>query len=410
MTVPSTKTWLDQLFGALHGFRFVRSLIVFGICAAIVLNDGAAAPAARTSAVDSSNSLAMMVAHRRPLAKFHGITIISPPGLWLTYAAAYMSANMGEPARTPKDKTEQRDALQAIMLNLAMAMGYSEAPSHDRILSDAAALKMSSGGSSIGMRLWTHDSAALEKAKRSELARLGVTFIIGEMSQSIRSEMDAWLSQRSHGALGSIDSEVAGMRTGVLFTTVEHRLAFPSSDRDASIVSPPFIPTSQGGVASLPGKSISYFSDATGVTAIQLAAPSGRFYLFTGSTDHLRRMLDGLSISKWTEIKSRFNPEPGRIVDAFASQSSYDFLSLVPLGDLHLWGSNRGAALQRGSIEFDGGKLDLVATSEFVAEGCCGDYMINPRTESQFQWTSLAPLVFIDEAPGGLILFLGYRL
>lgn len=352
----------------------------------------------------------MMVAHRRPSAKFHGSTIISPPGLWLTYAAAYISANMGEPARTPEEKTKQRDDLQAVMLNLATVMGYSEAPSHDRILSDAATLKVSAGGSTVAMRLWTHDRAAIEKATQSDLARLGVTFISREMSGSTRSEMNAWLSRQSNGTFRSIGNEVAGMSTGVLFTTVAHRLAFSSSAREASIVSPSFIPTSQGGVASLPGKSISYFSDATGVTAIQLAAPSGRFFLFTGSPDDLRRMLDSLSIPKWTEMKSRFTSRPGRIVDAFASQSAYDFLSLVPIGDLHLWGSDRGAALQRGSIEFSGGKLDLAATSEFVAQGCCEDAVVNPLTESQFQWTSLAPLVFIDEAPSGLILFLGYRL
>ena len=55
-------------------------------------------------------------------------------------------------------------------------------------------------------------------------------------------------------------------------------------------------------------------------------------------------------------------------------------------------------------------KIDLVAATESVASGCCADFAVNPRTESQYQWSSLEPLVFVDEAPSGLIMFLGYRL
>jgi hypothetical protein len=117
-----------------------------------------------------------------------------------------------------------------------------------------------------------------------------------------------------------------------------------------------------------------------------------------------------MSIPSWAEIKSRFKTRPGRIVDAFVAQSAYDFLPSARLENANVWGGSSVSALQRGSINFDSDKIGLVAATEFAAGGCCADYVVNPQTESQFQWSSLAPLVFIDEAPSGLIMFLGYRL
>ncbi len=222
--------------------------------------------------------------------------------------------------------------------------------------------------------------------------------------------MSAWLSQHSDSAFPAIGTEVSPFSTGILFTAVEHKLAFPTSFREDSVVAPSIIPTAAGGVASLAGKAILYFNDSSGIRGIEIEAATGRFFLFTGSSEHLQRMLHGLSLSKWTEMKSRFKTRPGRIVDSFQAQSSYDVMPIARLGNLNIWGSSPVSALQRGSVNFDSDKIDLVAATEFVASGCCADFVVNPRTESQFQWSSLEPLVFVDEAPSGLIMFLGYRL
>lgn len=158
-------------------------------------------------------------------------------------------------------------------------------------------------------------------------------------------------------------------------------------------------------------KDFAYYSDATGVVGIRLEAPSGRFFIFTGSSDDLQRMLDGLSTSKWAEVKKRFASRPGRVVDSFVSQSLYYFSGLAPIdSDAKLWNGADIESVQQGSITLGGDKLSLAAMTEFAEHACCVDYVVSPQTQSQFQWTSLAPLVFIDEAPTGLIMFLGYRL
>jgi hypothetical protein len=95
-------------------------------------------------------------------------------------------------------------------------------------------------------------------------------------------------------------------------------------------------------------------------------------------------MLDGLPISKWSEMKSRFKAKPGRIVDTFLSQSAYDFLSLVRLGNSDLWDGGLVSAVQRGSINFDSDKIDLIAATEVAAGGCCADYVVNPRPKASF--------------------------
>jgi hypothetical protein len=383
-------------------FRY--GLTAFGVFAATMCC--IVSPAAVASPVDSSNSLAMVVANKRPAARFRGTTVISPPGLWLTYAAVYISTRMSAPSLYPWERSKARDDL----LDLANMMGYADKPPHDRVLADAAELKTSASGGDIAMRLWTVGNAGLGGPTRSELVRLGVSAISHAMDRTSRSQMNTWLSQHSGGAFRANGTEVPAFGTGVLFTTVEHRLAFPSSFREDSVVAPSIIPTATGGVASLPGKSIAHFTDASSITGIRLDATAGRFFLFTGTSDDLQRMLDGLSISKWAEMKSRFKAKPGRIVDTFLSQSAYDFLSLVRLGNSDLWGGGFVSAVQRGSINFDSDKIDLIAATEVAAGGCCADYVVNPQTESQFQWSSVTPLVFIDEAPSGLIMFLGYRL
>jgi hypothetical protein len=369
--------------------RHCLTAILIGAATGFCTNAVAAATPA--SVVDASNSLAMTVVNKRPAPKFHGSTVISPPGLWLTYAAVYVSSESELPP-------------------LATAMGYSEKPTHSRILSDAAELKASAGGSAISMRLWTHQAADLNGTARSELARLGVSIVTHPMDRPMGSKLDSLLSQLSNGAFHAFGPELSGMSTGLFFTTLQHRLVFPSHVREPSVVSPSIITTIQGGVASLPGKPIAYYSDATGVTGIRLDAPSGRLFLFTGGADDIQGMLDGLSAPKWAELKSRFMPRPGRIVDSFSFQSDYDFLYLAGYRNFSLWGGRAGGAVQRGAVTFDSDKLRLVAATGYEARGCCEDDVINPLTESQFQWSSLAPLVFIDEAPSGLIVFIGYRL
>jgi hypothetical protein len=313
---------------------------------------------------------------------------------------------MSPPSRYPFEQTKKRDDL----LDLANMMGYADKPPHDHVLADAAKLKSLASGGNIAMRLWTVGNAGVGGRTRSELASLGVSVISDAMAQTSRAQMDTWLRQHSGGTFRANGTEVPAFGKGVLFTSVEHRLAFPSSFREDSVVAPSIISTASGGVASLPGKPIAYFTDASGLTGIRLDAALGRFFLFTGTSDDLQRMLDGLSISKWAEMKSRFKTTPGRVVDSFLSQSAYDFLSLVRLGNSDLWGGSFVSAVQRGSINFDGDKIELIAATEFAAAGCCADDVVNPQTESQFQWSSVVPLVFIDEAPSGLIMFLGYRL
>ena len=357
------------------------------------------------SAIDSSNALAMLVANKRPVARFEGPTVISPPGLWLTSAVVYLSARTRDRDPFAPQGPERRDGL----LDLAKAMGYSEKPTHDRVLSDALQLKSLAGDSRVAIQLWTVQNAERGETSRAELARLGVSVVEHAMDRTNKSQMSAWLSDHSHGAFPAIGGEVRALSTDVLFTAVEHQLTFPSSSREASVVAPSIIPTAAGGVASLPGRAISYFSDTPDITGIEIEAASGRFFLFTGSSDNLQRMLDGISVPRWAEIKSRFKTRPGRIVDSFVAQSAYDFFSFARLENSTVWGGSAVSALQRGSINFDSDKIDLVAATEFAAAGCCADYVVNPRTESQFQWSLLRPLVFIDEAPNGLIMFLGYR-
>ncbi|MDP9023803.1 MAG: hypothetical protein M3N13_00325 [Candidatus Eremiobacteraeota bacterium] len=373
------------------------------LCAITCGFDAEAAPA---SPIESSNALAVLVAKKRPAARFDGATVISPPGLWLTYAALYLSTTTSNHVPFAPLETERRDDL----LHLARTMGYSETPRHDRVLSDASQLKTLAGGSHVAIRLWTAAKTGLTEPAQSELARMGVSVVNGTMDRTSRLQMSAWLSEHSAGAFPAIGTEVPALSTGVLFTAVEHKLTLPASFREDSVVAPSIISTAGGGVASLPGKAISYFSDASGIVGIEIDAPSGRFFLFTGSSDSLQRMLDGISIPKWTEIKSGFKARPGRIVDSFPAASAFDFTSLARLDNSNVWGGSSFSALQRGLIDFDSDKIDLVSATEFAAGGCCADYVVNPRTESQFQWSSLAPLVFIDEAPSGLIMFLGYRL
>lgn len=372
--------------------RLLRSLTTIGMCAAMTFPAGAVAVASPASVVDASNHLAMMVANKRPMPTFQGSTIISPPGLWLTYAAVYISA--------------RRD-----QLGPANIMGYAEKPSHDRVLSDAAGLKASARGSNMSMRLWIHANADVEGTARSELRRLGVSVLTQPINSATYLQLNSWVSQLSQGAFHKVGTKVDILTTGVLFTSVQHQLAFPSSVREASVVAPSRIATTGGMVKSLPGKPIAYYSDAIGVTGIRLQTQSGRFFLFTGSSNDLQRMLDGLSIPKWEEMKTRFADRPGRIVDSFVSQSVYNFSGLASIDyDTKLWNGEVDESLQQGSINFDSNKLVVSATTEFAQSECCIDYMVFPQSETQFQWSSLAPLVFIDEAPSGLILFIGYRL
>jgi hypothetical protein len=383
---------------------FWRSLPVIAVCgAALALSIPVAA---RASPSDSSNALAMLLANKRPVVRFEGPTVISPPGLWLTYAAAYISAKTSKIESFVPQGPERRDGL----LDLARTMGYPDKPPHDRVLSDASQLKVSVGAKRVTIQLWTVENTDLDALTRSELTRLGVSVVKHAMDRTYESQMSSWLSQHSDGAFPAIGTEVRAFSTGVLFTAVEHKVAFPTSFRDDSVVAPPILPTAAGGVASLPGKAFAYFSDSSGITGIKVEATSGRFFLFTGSSDSLQRMLDGLSIPKWAEIKSRFHARPGRIVDSFRAESAYDFRSLARLENSNVWGGSLLSALQRGSINFDGNVINLASATELVAGGCCEDYVVNPQTESQFQWSSLGPLVFIDEAPSGLIMFLGYRL
>ena len=85
------------------------------------------------------------------------------------------------------------------------------------------------------------------------------------MDRTYRSQMSAWLSQHSDSAFPAIGTEVSPFTTGILFTAVEHKLAFPTSFREDSVVAPSIIPTAAGGVMSLPGKAILYLNDSSGV-------------------------------------------------------------------------------------------------------------------------------------------------
>jgi hypothetical protein len=279
MTI-SSKRWRTST----NNQHLRRCLAAIGICAVTTFPPGAAAAGTSPSVLDASNSLAMAVANKRPMAKFHGTTIISPPGLWLTYAAVYVSAD--------KD-----------MLGPAYAMRYAEKPSHNRVLSDAADLKASARGSNISMRLWTHAVADLEGTARSDLRRLGVTVDTRPMNKATYSKLNAWVSELSHGTFHKTASKIEILTTGALFTSVQHELALPSSRREASVMAPSRIATTQGMKSSLRGGPIAYYDDATSVTGIRLEGPSGRFFLFTGSSDDLQHMLDGLSIPKWNDIE-----------------------------------------------------------------------------------------------------------
>src|ERR1700738_1590667 len=169
----------------------LRSIITaICFCAATTVFTFGITAAAPTSSADASNSLAMIVAKRRPAPKFHGTTVISPPGLWLTYAAIYISARMSQPSRNAITTDAQRDEL----LSLANAMGYSKKPLHDRVLSDAAALKATARGSDIAMRLWTHEAGGLDGAPRSELGRLGISFGPEPINATTKSQLNSWPS------------------------------------------------------------------------------------------------------------------------------------------------------------------------------------------------------------------------
>ncbi|MDP9024638.1 MAG: hypothetical protein M3N13_04580 [Candidatus Eremiobacteraeota bacterium] len=97
---------------------------------------------------------------------------------------------------------------------------------------------------------------------------------------------------------------------------------------------------------------ILYFNDSSGVRGIEIDAATGRFFLFTGSSEFLQRMLDGLSLSKWTAMKSRFKTRPGRIVDSFQAQSSYDVMPIARLGNLNIWGSASVSGSSTGLGQF----------------------------------------------------------
>jgi hypothetical protein len=344
--------------------------------------------------VERSNALAMRLANRRPAAQFSGISVLSPPGMWLAYGAAYLSAE---------------DAGREGIGSVAAALGYTSRPAHPDVLRDAKALRATAPGD-FAMRLWTRDAAGISTQSRSELARLGISVVSGPLDAALVAKVEAWTAEDSGGAIKEIGPELSVTATGLVLVTVRHTIDFAKPFRRDSVVSPPSVSTVEGGRRSLPGDDLAFYADGTTLTGVRLQSDRGTFFLFTGSRQDVARTLDSLTIGGWGEMKSRFRARVGRIVDGFISQSAYDFGSAVPLPKARLWGSTPEAAVQRGFVDFDTTRITLAATTVYASSRCCVDYVVNPQIESEFQWSSLRPLFFIEETPPGLIMFLGYRL